>query len=109
MSWILTIMISFGDDEWWEADEVRDNCESLDNVNAWLEADKIRNYGPLTALSSCAVDMSANLYGGGFKHFDIEGFLQIVKSQNWHDPDNLQVFIKDEEDQKFTVLEYEDL
>ena len=115
MSWVWTVMVSFSDEELWEEgeEEARDNCEALDNINAWLEADEVKQYGPLTDLTACAsgneVGMSAYLYGGGFKHFDIEGFLEIVKNQSWHDPDNLQVFIKGEEDQNFTVLGHDDL
>jgi hypothetical protein len=115
MGWIWTVMVSFSNEELWEEGEgeAKDNCEALDNINVWLAADEVRKYGPLTELTACAngneVGMSANLYGGGFKHFDIEGFLKNVKNQNWHDPGNLQVFIKGEEDEKFTVLEYDDL
>lgn len=113
MGWVMTVMVSFSDEELWEDEETyRDNCPSLDNINAWLQSSK-DEYGPLTDLVPCAkgnaVGMSANLYGGGFKHFDDEGFFEIVKSQDWNDPDNLQVFLKDEEDQKFTVYEYNDL
>jgi hypothetical protein len=103
-------MVSFSDEEYWTPgeDEAQEECQALQNINAWLESDTEKMYGPLTNLTSYAtgnqVGMQANLYGGGFKRFDIDDFLAIVKEQTWHDPSCVQVFIKGEEDQQFTLL-----
>jgi hypothetical protein len=108
-------MLSFGSEEYWTEgeDEPQGNCQALDNINAWLIADEVKQYGLLTDLTACAtgndVGMSANLYGGGFKRFDIEQFVEVIKKQEWHDPSNVQLLIKGEEDEKFTLLAYEDL
>jgi len=108
-------MLSFGSEEYWTEgeDEPQENCQALDNINAWLIADEVKQYGLLTDLTACAtgngVGMRANLYGGGFKRFDIEQFVGVIKKQEWHDPSNVQLFIKSEEDEKFTLLAYEDL
>jgi len=44
------------DEEYWEedAEEALESCPALDNINAWLEADKVHNYGLLTDLTACA-------------------------------------------------------
>ena len=108
-------MVSFGSEEYWTEgeDEPLESCQALDNINVWLTADEVKSYGPLTSLTACAtgnkVGMSANLYGGGFNHMDIEEFGEIVKKQEWHDPASVQLFIKGEEDEKFTLLAYDDL
>ncbi len=115
MSWVWTIMLSFSDEEYWTdgEDEPQKDCQALQNVNAWLNADEEKMYGPLTDLTSGAignqVGMQANLYGGSFKHFDMEKFMETVKMQEWHDPDQVQIFIKGEEDQQFTLLGLSDL
>lgn len=113
MSWIWNVMLSFGDEEFWEEDEEEalEDCKALQSINSWLEADKVRKYGPLTNLAPCATGngtgMSANIYGGGFKHLDMDIFIQLVESQPWHDRDSVQLFIQGEQDSKFTLIEFD--
>lgn len=38
--------------------------------------------------------MDANLYGGGFKHFDIEGFIEVVRAQDWKARSKVQLWVK---------------
>ena len=108
-------MVSFSDEEYWTEDEeeAQTECQALQNINAWLKSDEVKMYGTLTSLTSEAVGnqvgMQANLYGGGFKHFDLEKFLAVVKKQEWHDPSCVQIFIKGEEDQQFTLLDLDGL
>ena len=85
MGFVWNVMLSFDNDEMWEdgEEEARETCEPLDRINAWL------NHGRLVSLIKPTYDddsgygMDANLYGGGFKHFDIEGFIEVVQAQNW--------------------------
>lgn len=49
--------------------------------------------GP-TYEDDAGIGMDANLYGGGFKHFDIDGFRAVVKRQNWKDRAKVQLWIK---------------
>ncbi|MCW3054410.1 MAG: hypothetical protein JWN14_3580, partial [Chthonomonadales bacterium] len=111
MSWIWNVMLSFGDAEFWEedAEEALESCPALDSINSWLNADKVHNYGPLTDLTSCTfgngTGMSANVWGGGFQHFDMEAFIGVVARQHWRDRASVQLFIQGEEESKFTVIE----
>lgn len=108
------MILSFSDEEYWEegAEDALESCPALDNINIWLEADKVRNYGPLTDLTACATGngtgMNANVWGGGFKHFDIEQFIDLVERQPWRDPDSVQLFIQGENASKFTAIEFTD-
>ena len=38
--------------------------------------------------------MDAKLFGGGFKHFDIEKFIEVVEAQAWKKRANVQLWIK---------------
>lgn len=111
MSWIWNVILSFGDEEFWEEDEEEalEDCKALQSINSWLEEDKVRNYGPLMDLAPCATGngtgMSANIYGGGFKHLDMDKFLQVVARQQWRDRASVQLFIQGEEDSKFTLMQ----
>ena len=109
MGFVWTVMLSFGDEEYWRSgeEEMRENCEALDNINAWLR-DHPERHGPLTDLTRCstgnAVGMNASLYGGGFKHFVLDDFIEVVKNQDWQDPASVQLFIKADDDQLFTAM-----
>lgn len=81
MGWVWNVMLSFDNEELWEdgADEARETCEPLERINAWLP------HGRLVSLIAASYDydagygMDANLYGGGFKHLDIEGFIEVAR------------------------------
>jgi hypothetical protein len=114
MSWIWNVLLSFSDEEYWEdgAEEALESCPALDSINSWLQSDKMRNYGPLTSLTECATGngtgMSANVWGGGFNHFDMEEFIAVVERQQWRDRASVQLFIQGEEDSKFTLIELDE-
>ena len=109
MSWIWNVMLSFSDEEYWEdEEEALEIPRALENINAWLEADEVRNYGPLTDLTfgSGSAGMNANVFGGGFKHFDIDAFIEIVTQQNWQDRENVQLFVQGEDAGHWTILDF---
>ncbi len=93
-------MLSFSNEEFWEdgEDEPRDTCEPLERINQWIP------HGSLVSLTGPTYDddagygMDANLYGGGFKHFDIEGFIDVVKAQAWKDRAKVQLWVKGAEE-----------
>lgn len=100
MGFVWNVMLSFDNDEMWEdgEEEARETCEPLDRINAWL------NHGRLVSLIKPTYDddsgygMDANLYGGGFKHFDIEGFIEVVQAQNWKVRSKVQLWVKGAEE-----------
>lgn len=51
--------------------------------------------------------MQACIYGGANNHFDLDDFIVCLESQDWQDPDNLQLFIKKEEDERFSVYMFD--
>lgn len=110
MSWVWSVMLSFSNEEYWmdEAEETLEVAPALEKINEWLESDKVRNYEPLTplALDTGGVGSNANVFGGAFKHFDIEAFIDVVSSQEWRDRDNVQLFVQGEESGKWTILDF---
>jgi len=114
MSWKWNVMLSFGGAEFWaeDAEGALESCPALDRINSWLNADIVHNYGPLTDLTSCTfgngTGMSANVWGGGFQHLDMEEFLKVVAVQHWRDRASVQLFIQGEEDSRFTLMVLDD-
>jgi hypothetical protein len=107
MSWIWNVMISFSDEEFWEegADEARETCPALEKINDWLpNGQKLFNMSGATGIATDGMD--ANVYGGGFKNFDIEAFVAAVEAQDWKDRANVQLFLKGDGTaaQQFTIL-----
>jgi hypothetical protein len=99
MGWVWNMMVSFSDEEFWDegADEARETCAAIDAINAWLP------HGKLADLTR-GTDMAANLYGGGFKHFDIGVFVQVVRRQDWHDRKAVQLWVRGETAPKFVAI-----
>ena len=91
MSWVWNVMLSFSNEELWdeEEEEPRETCEPLMRINAWIEDGKLVALIKPTYAKNAGYGMEANLYGGGFKHFDIEKFITVVETQDWKDRANL--------------------
>ena len=48
------------------------------------------------------------LYIGAFNNLDIEAFIQLLKGIKWEEPDNVQVILKEQNSNKFKVIELEE-
>ena len=103
-------MISFDNEEFWEEgeNEPRETCGPLERINAWLDHGRLVSLVGPTYDDDVGNGMNANLYGGGFKHFDIDGFIEVVKAQYWKERAKVQLWIKGgEEDmdaEPFTLI-----
>ena len=96
MGWVWNVMLSFSTDEFWEdgEDEPRKTCDPLEQVNVSIKHGRlVRLTGP-TYEDGVGNGMDANLYGGGFKNFDIERFITLVANQNWKNREKVQLWVK---------------
>jgi hypothetical protein len=100
MGFVWNVMLSFDDEEWWDdaADEARATCEPLERINAWLPHGRLVSLTGPTYADGAGSGMDANLYAGGFKHFDIDGFIEVVKAQRWKARSKVQLWIKGAEE-----------
>ena len=98
MGFVWNVMLSLDNEEFYEDDEVepRETCEPLDRVNAWLVHGRLVSLVEATYADGAGMD--ANLYGGGFKHFDIDGFIEFVRSQSWKARSKVQLWVKGDEE-----------
>jgi hypothetical protein len=110
MAWVWNVMLSFSSDEFWELneDEPRDTCQPLEEINRWITHGRLVNITGPTHEKGAGNGMDANLYGGGFKHFDIEAFINVVTHQNWKNCRKVQLWVKGGEegmsDEEFTLV-----
>ena len=96
MGFIWNILLSFSHEEFWTdgEEEPRDTCEPLERINEWIPNGKLVSLTGPTYVEGVGYGMDANLFGGGYKHFDIEGFIKVVEAQVWKDPARVQLWIK---------------
>lgn len=106
LGFVWNILLSFGDDEFWVdgEDQPRSSAPALDAVNAWIKDGKLVDLTAPTFRRGAGAGMEARLYGGGFKHFDIDGFIRTVKQQDWKDRPSVQIFICGGESRPFRVF-----
>lgn len=100
MGFVWNVMLSFDSEEFWEEDEdePRETCEPLERINDWLGQCRLVSLVGPTYEDDAGNGMDANLYGGGFKHFDIDSFIDIVNKQTWKKRANVQLWVKGAEE-----------
>ncbi len=100
MGFVWNVMLAFDNEERCEdgADEAGETCEPLDRINAWLDHGRLVSLIGATYNDGAGKGMDANLYGGGFKHFDIEAFIEVVRVQNWKARSKVQLWVKGAEE-----------
>jgi len=80
----------------------------LERINAWIPYGRLVSLIGHTYRDDAGYGMDANLYGGGFKHFDIEGFIEVVKAQDWKERSRVQLWVKGAEEgmgeEPFTLI-----
>jgi hypothetical protein len=100
-----------GEDDDWDDDKenVSETCEPLEKINAWLAPNRLVSLTGPTYEDGVGNGLDANLCGGGFKHFDIDGFIAVVKAQNWKARSKVQLWVKGAEEgmgtERFTLIE----
>ena len=100
MGFVWNVMLSFDNEEFWEEgeDEACETCAPLERINAWIPNGRLVSLVGPTYADETGYGMDANLYGGAFKHFDIEGFIQAVQAQDWKVRPKVQLWVKGAEE-----------
>ncbi len=52
--------------------------------------------------------LEANLYIGAFNHFVLAEFLEFLGRLEWNEPRNVQLFVKEEDDDRFRLINLAD-
>ncbi len=58
-----------------------ETCGPLNRINRWIPHGKLVSLVGPTYEKGAGYGMNAYVFGGGFKHFDIEGFVRVVDGQ----------------------------
>jgi hypothetical protein len=106
MSWVTNILLNVS-----PSDE--DNG-LIEQVNRYFQRPEFGIATNLVAVDSPTLPQGwyggnhifeASLYVGAFNYFDLKAFITYLKSLPWHDPDWVQLIVKDQEDVKFRTVD----
>ncbi|MBW4690514.1 MAG: hypothetical protein KME27_01970 [Lyngbya sp. HA4199-MV5] len=113
MSWVADVLLIFSLGEVWadymepvEADETGESVEEplpLRNINAWLSENNWRSLNRLDEYVDTGKPMQSRVYGGAYNFLKISEFIEVVKAQPWQEPQNVQLLIQNEPDDRFTL------
>lgn len=95
MSWVTNIILSYS---------LVEHQDKIDSINDWLlqnEHDKLKR---INEYAGGEKFMEMYIYAGGFSHFDVMDFVRYVFSLDWILRESLQIFVKDQEDDRFASL-----
>jgi hypothetical protein len=100
MGWVWNVLLSCSNEEFWEEgeEEARKTCKPLERINQWIPHGKLVSLIGPTYAEGVGYGIDANLFGGGYKHFDIEGFIDVVKAQDWKMRSKVQLWVKGAEE-----------
>jgi hypothetical protein len=106
MSWVTDVPLCIALDERLDDDfQIQNTCGPIEALNGWLEE---QDLGALDELSTHVVSggkaMQSFVYGGAFNHMDLPAFREAVFSQPWVAPKRVQLLMKDEEEEVFSLF-----
>ena len=107
MAFVVNVLLNLSPDEFWcdELEDLTETCESLERINEWIPDGHLVNLTGPTYVDGAGYGMHAWLFGGGFKSFPVDGFINVVEKQTWKSPGNVQLFMKVEGEDAFTLLD----
>jgi len=100
MSWVWSVLLSHSNEELWRdgVEQPQKICEPVKRINRWIPNGRLVSLVGPTYATNAGNGIDANLFGGGFKHFDIDGFIELVEAQNWKERKKVQLWVKGAEE-----------
>jgi len=76
----------------------------LNEINKWLDE---HNHGPFDEEIDAGGEkgFEASVFAAAFNYLDTEKFINYLKSLPWEDRESVQIFVKEQEENKFTLYE----
>lgn len=104
MGWVIDVLLICSLDEVYD-----DECEAfkeaipLNAINAWLAEHRFSSLVQLDQYVNTGKAMTACVYGGAYNFLRISEFIEVVTTQPWREPRSVQLLLKDEPDERFTM------
>jgi hypothetical protein len=111
MSWVTDVLLIFNVEEFFD-DELNDFLEeipALNNINTWLKKHQFQPLDNLDQYVNTGKSMQACVYGGAFDSLNPQDLIEAVKAQSWKKPQNVQLLIQSEAEERFTLYSVAEL
>lgn len=103
MSVVTNIILSFSIMEN-EISDIEDSYTNMVLINNWLRKHDHGAFGEdATIASGGEKHLETPVYLAAFNFFDLDEFLAFLRTLPWEEPENVQVFVQGQEEEKFTV------
>jgi hypothetical protein len=107
MSLVTNIILSFSiDEDSYESDEGDDIYALMVPINAWLTEHRYGAFGrDADHISGGNKHLETPLYVAAFNLFSLNEFVDMLRTLPWHEPRSVQVFVQEQEEDKFRLIE----
>jgi len=102
MSWVTNILLSYNIVE----KQIGDH--KSEHLNVKLINEEYEAFGTFKEIGQYAggkKHIETPLYAAAFNYFPIKEFMYFVFSLNWECPDDVQIFIEDQEEDRFKLID----
>lgn len=107
MSYVTNVLLSFSITEDYDTDATgEDIYHVMMTINAWLTDHGYGAFGQnADHVAGGHKHLEMPLYVAGFNYFVLSDFLTMLRALPWREPDAVQVFVKEQDESKFTMVE----
>ncbi len=77
----------------------------VEKINQWLSERGYGEFGDADQSNRGFKALEIPTYVGAFNFLMLDEFLEFIKALPWKEPENVQIFIKEQGDEKYRLLE----
>ncbi len=114
MSWVSGVILIVELGEYYDDEtdkpicEVPDDLPAVKEINQWLDERLNEKLTCLSSLMKSGKVMPAEVFAGAFNYLNVNAFDDFVRSRKWKRPENIQLLIKDQEEERFILTDMSD-
>lgn len=97
MSVVTNVLLSF--------DILENEAEVVDEINGWLSSHHQGYFKDLTEACGGSKAMEIPVYGAAFNYLDVKALLAFIRTLKFKEPQNVQLFVCQQEEEKFTLIQ----
>jgi len=106
MSVVSNVIFSFhiSEDSYEKGDNI--TYPNMEKINTWLQENKYGSFSvDADVISGGRKHLETPLFVAAFNYFNLDEFCAFVRSLKWEYPGCVQIFIEEQEDDKFRLIE----
>lgn len=105
----IVLAFSFSEDHTFHTESARGDdfdYSVMASINTWLSAHDFGTFGrDVDAVTGGTMHLETPMYAAAFNYFDLSGFLDMLRSVGWKYPSCVQLFVQEQDDERFRLIE----